>query len=137
MALVGGQITGLGCYHGFWNMVLRVLHVLAMGAGTCDVVADMWKLSRVYPAQPISVPLSRLDSTLSNLCLGWNTQQCFVCILPLLLQALVFCFGHIIFLILDPTSGSFTAERSTLSNFPSKVFQWSSGRVPAERLVGC
>lgn len=59
VALAGGQITGLGCYHGFWNMALRVLHVLATGAGTCDVVADMWKLSSVYPAQPSSVPLSK------------------------------------------------------------------------------
>lgn len=42
-------ITGLGCNHGFWNMVLRASHVLAQGAGTCDVVGDMWKLSRVYP----------------------------------------------------------------------------------------
>lgn len=85
MALVGGQITGLGCYHGFWNMVLRVLHVLATGAGTCDVVGDMWKLSSVYPAQPISVPLSRFDSTLSNLYLGGNTQQCFLCVYFLVL----------------------------------------------------
>lgn len=82
VALVGGQIAGLGFYHGFWNMVLRVLHVLAMGAGTCDVVADMWKLSGIYPAQPTLAPVSRFDSTLSNVYLGGNTQQCFVCLLP-------------------------------------------------------
>lgn len=52
MALASGEITGLGCYHGFWNMELRASHVLAQGAGTSDVVRDMWKLSRVYPAQP-------------------------------------------------------------------------------------
>lgn len=52
VALAGGQITGLGCYHGLWNMELRASHVLAQGAGTSDVVGDMWKLSKVYPAQP-------------------------------------------------------------------------------------
>lgn len=33
-------------------MELRASHVLAQGAGTSDVVMDMWKLSWVYPAQP-------------------------------------------------------------------------------------
>lgn len=59
MAPAGGQITGLGCYHGSCNMALRAMHVLATGAGTCDVAADMWKLSGVHPAQPSSVPLSK------------------------------------------------------------------------------
>lgn len=59
VALAGGQIAGLGWYRGFWNMALRVLHVLATGAATCDVVAAMWKLSSVYPAQPSSVPLRK------------------------------------------------------------------------------
>lgn len=58
-------------------MVLRLLHVLAMGAGTCDVAGDMWKLSCVYPAQPISVPLGRFNSTLVNPYSGGNPQQCF------------------------------------------------------------
>lgn len=33
-------------------MRLRASHVLAEGVGTSDVVRAMWKLSRVYPAQP-------------------------------------------------------------------------------------
>lgn len=33
-------------------MELWASHVLAQGAGTSDVVRDMWKLSWVYPAQP-------------------------------------------------------------------------------------
>lgn len=52
MALPSVQITGLGCYRSFWNTELQALHVLAQGAGTSDVVRDMWKLSRVDPAQP-------------------------------------------------------------------------------------
>lgn len=52
MALASGQITGWVCYHGLWNTELRASHVLAQGAGTSDVVRTMWKLSRVWPAQP-------------------------------------------------------------------------------------
>lgn len=68
MALAGGQITGSGCYHGFWNMELRVLHVLAQGAGTSDVVGDMWKLSSIYPAQPSLVATEQRGLTAVHQC---------------------------------------------------------------------
>ena len=42
-------------------MELRASHVLAQGAGTCEVVRDMWKLSRLYRAQP-SLGLPRGES---------------------------------------------------------------------------
>lgn len=66
VVLASGKITGFGCYHGFWNMELWASHVLAQGAGTSDVVRDMWKLSRVYPAQP-SLGLPRGALQQSNL----------------------------------------------------------------------
>ncbi len=66
MALANGLIAGLGCYHGFWNMELRASHVLAQGAGTSDVVRDMWKLSRVYPAQPSLGPLRERERVLQQ-----------------------------------------------------------------------
>lgn len=68
VALAGGQITGSGCYHGLWNMELRALHVLAQGAGTSDVVGDMWKLSSIYPAQPSLVATEQRGLTAVHHC---------------------------------------------------------------------
>lgn len=42
-------------------MELRASHVLAQGAGTSEVVRDMWKLWRLYRAQP-SLGLPRGES---------------------------------------------------------------------------
>ena len=73
MALASGEITGWGCYHGFWNMELRASHVLAQGAGTSDVVGDMWKLSKVYPARPSLGRESRHYS--SQTCIQTNKHR--------------------------------------------------------------
>lgn len=54
-------------------MELWASHVLAQGAGTSDVVRDMWKLSRVYPAQPSLVFLRRERERESR---HQNSQTC-------------------------------------------------------------
>lgn len=66
--------------------------------------------------------------------LGGNNNALCVYFL-VLLQVLLFSFGHIIFLIIDPTSVSsppqvLTAEELHFPTFQNKVLQWSSGRVP-------
>lgn len=63
-------------------MALWASHVLAQGAGTSDVVRDMWKLSRVYPAQPSSgLPGgARAGLTVENLYSDKQTWGWFVCI---------------------------------------------------------
>lgn len=62
-------------------MGLRASHVLAQGAGTSDVVGDMWKLSRVYPAQP-SLGLLRGQSRhySSQTCIQTNKHRHALCV---------------------------------------------------------